>query len=210
MPRLSRNAAGHRPQPARLPGAERRRFEGVILVALEPRIKAAILMGGGLFALDYSPDRYVPERDIISFAPRVHVPVLMQNGRYDFLLPPQMAVEPVFSFLGTPAGNKKLVIYESGHSVWFIGEYRQAIIDFLDEYLGPVDRGAAGPPAGNSSIGCRDRYPRLRNPAGGPKRTGPRGGAPRTRPRRSTGRTEVYDRGEYPPGRISRVKSREP
>jgi cephalosporin-C deacetylase-like acetyl esterase len=113
---------------------------GVVLVALEKRFKAAILMGGGLFALEYTPGRYTPERDFINYAPRVRVPVLMQNGKYDYLLPPKTAVEPLFALLGTPPKDKKLVFYESGHSVWFIGEYRKDIFEFLDEHLGRTNR----------------------------------------------------------------------
>jgi eukaryotic-like serine/threonine-protein kinase len=115
-------------------------YRGVIFTALEQRFRAAILMGGGLFALEYSTGRYTPERDIIHYAPRVRVPVLMQNGRYDYLLPPQTAVEPLFNLLGTPPRDKKLIIYESGHSVWFLGQYRKDIFDFLDRYLGRPNR----------------------------------------------------------------------
>jgi eukaryotic-like serine/threonine-protein kinase len=113
---------------------------GVFFAALEPRFKAAILMSGGLFAIDYHRDRYTPERDIVNYAPRVRIPVLMQNGKYDYLLPWKTAIEPLFELLGTPAIDKRLIAYESGHSVWFLGQYRKDIFDFLDEHLGRTNR----------------------------------------------------------------------
>src|SRR5262249_7492243 len=54
---------------------------GVILSALEPRLKVSILQGSGLW---WQPP---PEIDPINFAPRVRMPTLMVNGRYDFELP---------------------------------------------------------------------------------------------------------------------------
>lgn len=112
---------------------------GFVFIALEKRIKAAVLMGGGIYAGEYiPPSLYTPERDIINFAPRVRIPVLMQDGRYDFLLPWETAIKPLFALLGTPAKDKQLIAYESGHSVWFLNQYRKDIFDFLDKHLGPV------------------------------------------------------------------------
>jgi len=111
---------------------------GVIFVALEKRFKAAILMSGGLFPSMYVPELYVPQVDVIHFAPRVRIPVLMQNGKYDYMLPWKTTIERPFELLGTPEGSKRLIAYESGHSIWFLNEYRKDIFEFLDRYLGPV------------------------------------------------------------------------
>ena len=51
---------------------------GVILAPIEPRIRAAVLVAGGL-----PPEPRPPEIDELNFAPRVRIPVLMLNGRYD-------------------------------------------------------------------------------------------------------------------------------
>src|SRR5207302_988891 len=56
---------------------------GTIFLALEPRLKTGILAAGGLLG-----DKPPPEADVLNFAPRVRVPVLMLNGRYDFVAPP--------------------------------------------------------------------------------------------------------------------------
>ena len=38
----------------------------------------------------------------MNFAPRVKVPVLMLNGRFDFFGPTAISQEPMFKLLGTP------------------------------------------------------------------------------------------------------------
>ena len=47
------------------------------MVAVEPRVKTMVLSSGGVMGLQ------VPEINPWNFAPRVHVPVLMLNGRDD-------------------------------------------------------------------------------------------------------------------------------
>jgi len=115
-------------------------YRGIVFAALDKRFKAAILMSGGLFPSLYDPARYAAECDLINFAPRVRIPVLMQNGRYDYMLPWEATIVPLFDLLGTPPQDKRLIPYESGHSVWFLNEYRRDIFDFLDEYFGPLKR----------------------------------------------------------------------
>jgi hypothetical protein len=43
----------------------------------------------------------LPEADPVNFAPRVKVPVLMLNGRFDFYGPTAISQEPLFRLLGT-------------------------------------------------------------------------------------------------------------
>ena len=105
-----------------------------VLLAVEKRFKAAILSAGG-FALRYE----LPKIDRINFAPRVRLPVLMLNGRYDDFFPLEASQIPLFRLLGTPAQDKKHVIYESGHDLPHKEEVRESL-DWLDKYLGPVRR----------------------------------------------------------------------
>lgn len=113
---------------------------GVIFMAMETRFKAAALLSGGLYWVDYVPAYYAPERDFVHFAPRVRTPVLMQNGKYDFLMPFESSVKRLFGLLGTPPADKTLIGYDSGHSVWLLNEYRKDLFDFFDKYLGPVKK----------------------------------------------------------------------
>jgi len=50
-----------------------------IVLALEPRFKVGILQSGGFGGYFYSDA--LPEDDPVNFAPRVHIPILMVNGR---------------------------------------------------------------------------------------------------------------------------------
>jgi hypothetical protein len=56
---------------------------GPVILALEPRIKTGIFISGGL-AGNYPP----PESDPFQFLPRVQIPILMINGKNDFLFTP--------------------------------------------------------------------------------------------------------------------------
>ncbi|MCZ6746691.1 MAG: hypothetical protein O7C74_05690 [Acidobacteria bacterium] len=49
------------------------------------------------------------------FAPRSTLPVLMINGRNDFLLPLETSVRPSFALQGAPDEHKRLVILDGGH-----------------------------------------------------------------------------------------------
>ena len=104
---------------------------GIILVPLEPRIKAAILQGSGLTR---SP---APEIDPVNFAPRFHVPVLMLNGRYDFERPLDTSQTPLFERLGSPAKNR--MVFENGHSL-ASRDVAGAVSEWLDRYLGSTGR----------------------------------------------------------------------
>jgi eukaryotic-like serine/threonine-protein kinase len=104
-----------------------------VLLAVESRFKAAILSSGG-FELRHD----LPEVDAINFAPRVKVPVLMLNGRYDDGFPVASSQLPLFRFLGTPDTDKKHVIYEAGHGDLPHREEVRESLDWLDKYLGPV------------------------------------------------------------------------
>ncbi|HXV64351.1 MAG TPA: SUMF1/EgtB/PvdO family nonheme iron enzyme, partial [Vicinamibacteria bacterium] len=106
-----------------------------VLLAVETRLQAAILSSGGLWI------RYqLPEMDGIHFAPRVNVPVLMLNGRYEYLFPVESSQLPLFHLLGTAPDDKKHVIYEVGHAGLPPKEEIRETLDWLDKYLGPVRR----------------------------------------------------------------------
>jgi cephalosporin-C deacetylase-like acetyl esterase len=105
---------------------------GAIVPAVEPRIKVAILALGGI---DFNHS--LPEVDTINFLPRVKQPVLMLNGHYDFFFPAQSTQEPFFNLLGSRKGQKKRLLYETGHSIPR-NELIKETLNWLDQYLGPV------------------------------------------------------------------------
>jgi dienelactone hydrolase len=105
---------------------------GGLMPAIEPRFRTVVLMVAGLYV-----QRGQPEVEQINFLPRITVPVLMLNGRYDFYFPVETSQRPFFRLLGTPPPHKRQVISEGGHSVprmLVIGE----TLNWLDRYLGPV------------------------------------------------------------------------
>jgi eukaryotic-like serine/threonine-protein kinase len=79
----------------------------------------------------------LPEVDQINFAPRVKIPTLMMNGRYDFIFPIETAQRQMFQWLGTPPEHKRHVIVESGH-VPPTPLLAEEVLPWLDRYLGPV------------------------------------------------------------------------
>jgi len=105
-----------------------------IVLAVEDRFKTAVLESGGL-----EFQRALPEADQINFVTRVRIPLLMLNGRYDHFFPVESSQIPFFRLLGTPAKDKKHVVYETGHAVPR-KEFIRETLDWLDKYLGPVKR----------------------------------------------------------------------
>jgi DNA-binding winged helix-turn-helix (wHTH) protein/predicted esterase len=109
---------------------------GLILVAQEPRIRAAVFSMGGL-----SPERKPPEIDEINFAPHVRVPVLMLNGRYDLLWPAEtdQLPGPMFRLLGTPESQKRSVLFDAGHVLMQQHDMKETL-DWFDKYLGSTGK----------------------------------------------------------------------
>jgi cephalosporin-C deacetylase-like acetyl esterase len=106
-----------------------------IFLAIEPRIKTAVLDSGGLMLR-----RDMPEVDRLNFVSRVHTPVLMLNGRFDTLFPLETSQIPLFRLLGTPPADKKHVIYEGGHGDMPYKDKVRQTLDWFDRYLGAVRR----------------------------------------------------------------------
>jgi len=101
---------------------------GGLLPAVEPRIRVSVLVVAGL---DFPRTR--PEVDPINFVPRVRIPTLMLNGRYDFFFPVESSQLPMFRLLGTPPDQKRQVIDEGSH---FFPRARmiQETLTWLDKY----------------------------------------------------------------------------
>jgi dienelactone hydrolase len=106
---------------------------GPLVGAVEDRFKASILTGG---AMD---GRGRPEINMVNYVGRVRVPTLMLNGKYDTINPVEITIRPMFDLLGTPAADKKLILYETDH-IPPITEYIKETLAWLDKYLGPVRR----------------------------------------------------------------------
>jgi dienelactone hydrolase len=108
---------------------------GPIIIALDPRIKAGVLLMGGL-----GGGKSAPEVDSFNFAPRVRIPLLMLNGEQDFIFPLQTSQRPLFQGLGTPSADKKHVLYPGGHEIFATqrSQIVQEVVGWLDRYVGRV------------------------------------------------------------------------
>jgi dienelactone hydrolase len=107
------------------------RMAGVVL-AIEPRFRVASLNVAGISA---APRR--PEEDAVNFLPRIHIPVLMLSGRFDSVFPFETSQQPFLRLLGTPAADKKQILFDGGHFLprtMMVAE----TLKWLDHYLGPV------------------------------------------------------------------------
>jgi pimeloyl-ACP methyl ester carboxylesterase len=107
---------------------------GVFLTAIEPRLKASVLQAAGLWRASYE----TPESDPLNYAPRIHLPTLLLNGRYDFEIPFETAQRPLFDLLGTPPAHKRHVVFETGHALPS-DDVAAEIRGWLDRYLGKVE-----------------------------------------------------------------------
>ena len=110
---------------------------GPYFLALEKRIKTAVLDAGGFEPVKKPPPS---EFDAINYVPRVKMPILMLNGRYDAIFPLEESARPMFRLLGTPEEHKHLEEFDSGHYIPSTSRTKwiKATLDWLDRYLGPV------------------------------------------------------------------------
>lgn len=101
---------------------------GAIVLAVEDRFRASVLLSGGVFV------RARPEADALNYVTRVRTPALMLNGRFDPLID---SIHPMFDLLGTPEEHKRFVLYDTDH-VPPRKEFVKETLAWLDRYLGPV------------------------------------------------------------------------
>jgi dienelactone hydrolase len=103
---------------------------GTIVPAVEARFRTSILVAGGLFVSNARP-----EANAINYVRHVEIPTLMLNGMYDTEI--DRLIKPGFNLLGTPPGDKRLILYETDH-IPPRAEYIKETLQWLDKYLGPV------------------------------------------------------------------------
>jgi dienelactone hydrolase len=105
------------------------------ILSIEDRVQAALLLTGGL-----TRNTVAPEIDPARLAPRVTLPILMLGGELDFGLPVESSQKPLFNLFGTPADQKRLVIFKGAGHVPPRIELIREVLDWLDQKLGPVRR----------------------------------------------------------------------
>jgi serine/threonine protein kinase len=114
-------------------------------LAIENRIKAAVLVDGGLpapgsFELSGTNPFEQLERDPIHYLPRITYPVLMLNGRHDINFPLKESQEPMFRLLGTDAKLKEHVLSDGSHVSELSAERIEATLGWFERHLGAVNK----------------------------------------------------------------------
>ena len=98
----------------------------------EKRIKVLVLLSGGiLFPAARPKPQGLP-------LPHVKIPVLMLNGKFDYLFPVETSQKPFFDLLGTPPRHKRHILYDAGHIAFPRAECIRDILDWLERYQGPT------------------------------------------------------------------------
>jgi eukaryotic-like serine/threonine-protein kinase len=103
---------------------------GIHLSAVDQRIKTNIFYAGGISQL------HRPEANLAYFLPRVKIPTLMINGRYDSIFGLESIIS-MYNLLGTPEEDKKLVLFDSDHLAPQKDLIRETLA-WLDQHFGQV------------------------------------------------------------------------
>ncbi len=73
----------------------------------------------------------------ITFLPRIKIPTIMLNAKYDQIFPTGTSQKPFLRLLGSSPDRKRYVVYEGGHILPLAQLIRESL-NWLDQYLGPV------------------------------------------------------------------------
>jgi dienelactone hydrolase len=103
------------------------------LLALEERLKVAILLSGGL-----PPTALPAEVDPMNFVPRIRIPVLMISSNQDNLFPVEISQKPLMSMLGANPRQKRYITAAGGHTQLPRSLVIRESLDWLDQHLGAV------------------------------------------------------------------------
>jgi pimeloyl-ACP methyl ester carboxylesterase len=75
--------------------------------------------------------------DPLNYVPRITLPVLMVNGRFDTILPKQGYQDPLFRLLGTKPSLKRQRVVDAGHTMPR-NVVLQETLAWLNKHLGKV------------------------------------------------------------------------
>ena len=107
---------------------------GSIVMGVEDRLDLCINRLCGL-----PPWEIMPEIDPFNFISRISSPMLILNGRYDYILPYESCQKPYFALLGAPVAHKRIVLFDVTHRA--PRPRTKAIketLDWLDRFFGQV------------------------------------------------------------------------
>ena len=97
------------------------------VLLFENRFKAAILYVGG------AASTIPPMSDGKNYLTRLTIPVLMLNGKQDYLVP-ETSPRAMYASLGTSEEDKRLVFYDSGHWPLPRNQMIKETLAWIDKY----------------------------------------------------------------------------
>ena len=101
---------------------------GIVVCSVEQRIKAAVLLGGGLWGIPSS------DREKMGLAKHITIPVQMVNGRSD-----NFGQEFLLGSFATPPDRKRFVQFDGDHALaGFAKDVIKVNLEWFDRFLGPV------------------------------------------------------------------------
>ena len=103
---------------------------GPSISVYEERIGVLTLFGGGMYFRAHRPK---PEGLV---EPYVAIPVLMLNGKFDYLRPVETDQKALFDRLGTPPEHKRHILYDSGHLPFPRAKCIKDVLEWLNRYQG--------------------------------------------------------------------------
>jgi eukaryotic-like serine/threonine-protein kinase len=103
---------------------------GAHLTAVDQRIKTNIFYAGGLGPVNR------PESNMAYFLPRIKIPTLMINGRFDSIFGSD-GILNMYKLIGTPKPYKKLILFDSDHLAPQEDLIRETLA-WLDQEFGQV------------------------------------------------------------------------
>ncbi len=107
-------------------------YGAIYTTIAQSRLRTVIFLDGGYFLFPQPVGG-----DQADFVPRLKVPVLMVNGRYDYDFPSNQSQDPMFRMLGTPDADKRHVLFDTPHDVREQhAQLVKVVLDWLDKYLG--------------------------------------------------------------------------
>ena len=106
---------------------------GQFLSAVDDRVKTNIFYAGGTTV-------GIPESNPINFLPRITIPTLMINGKYDANFRVDHEIKYMYEFLGTPDEHKKLLLYNSDHLAPKSDVVKETLF-WLNDQFGTVNYG---------------------------------------------------------------------
>jgi hypothetical protein len=101
---------------------------GIVVCSVDKRIKAAVLLGGGLYGIPSI------DREMMGLAKHIAMPVQMVNGRSD-----NWGQEFLLGSFATSPDRRRFVQFDSDHSLaGFAKDVIRVNLEWFDRFLGPV------------------------------------------------------------------------